>query len=83
MTINKALLRSSASQMEDMLASKLLYVPYCCDYANHCQAVPLSETTMPLKGNPIISLAPSVIMDNTVVSPWPGSEGKYCLICCG
>jgi hypothetical protein len=83
MTINKALLRSSASQMEDTSASKLLYVPYCCDYANYCQAVPLSKTTMPLKGNPIISPAPSIIIDDAIVSPQPGSKGKYYLICCG
>jgi hypothetical protein len=52
-----------------MLASKLSYVPYHYDYANHYQAVPLSEITVPLKGNPVISPAPSIIMDNTVVSP--------------
>jgi hypothetical protein len=69
--------------MEDTLASKLSYVPYCCDYANYYQAMPLSKITMPLLGNPIISLAPSIVMDNAVVSPWPGSKGKYCLICCG
>jgi hypothetical protein len=83
MTINKASLRSSASQMEDTLASKLSYVPYYYDYTNHCQAVPLSETTMPLEGNPVMSPAPSIIIDNAIMSPWPGSKGKYYLICCG
>jgi hypothetical protein len=69
MTINKASLRSSASQIEDTSAGKLSYVPYHYNYANYCQAVPLSKITMPLKGNPIISLAPSIIMDNAIVSP--------------
>jgi hypothetical protein len=69
MTINKASLRSSASQIEDMLANKLSYVPYYCDYANYHQAMPLSKITMSLKGNPIMSLAPSIIIDNAIVSP--------------
>jgi hypothetical protein len=45
--------------------------------------MPLSKITMPLEGNPIMSLAPSIIMDDTIMSPWPGSKGKYCLIYCG
>jgi hypothetical protein len=69
MTINKASLRSSASQMEDTSASKLSYVPYHYNYANHYQAMPLSKITMPLKGNPIISPAPSVIIDDAIMSP--------------
>jgi len=66
--------------MEDTSAGKLSYVPYRCDYANRRQAVPLSETTVPLEGDPVTSPAPSVVMEDAVVSPRPGSEGKYCLV---
>jgi hypothetical protein len=66
-----------------MLASKLLYIPYYYNYANYHQAMPLSKITMPLLGDPIISLAPSIIMDNAIMSLWPGSKGKYYLVYCG